>query len=200
MNAWLEVAFHDYWHIGSGRGGGPGVDARVRRTPGGLPYLPGRTLKGVLRDAARLTTVDVKHLFGTGLDGAKDGDDAVRSLEQARFETEPGVLAVGSARLGREQADAWERAAVADANDQAFRPAFFEELNRTAMNDGKAEPGSLRTIEVAVPMQLWARLEAPPEAWPALREILPLVTAIGGGKRRGLGRVELTLHVDGEDA
>ncbi|MCA9569887.1 MAG: hypothetical protein KC656_18710 [Myxococcales bacterium] len=194
MTAWLEVVFHDYWHIGSGRGGGPGVDARVRRTPAGLPYVPGRTLKGVLREAAGLANCDVVHLFGTELVASRDGDDAVRDLEEARFRTQPGAISVGSAVLGRgAEAVAWEQAA-GQRNELAG--AFVEELHRTAMEGGTAKDKSLRTLEVAVPMVLWSRLDGPPDAWPALASCLPLVTAIGGGKRRGLGRVELTLHVD----
>jgi len=201
MSAWLQVSFHEYWHLGAGRGGGPGIDATVRRTPAGLPFVPGRTLKGVLRDAAdqavSLGWIEdrVVEWFGTGLDASGEGDAATRELEQARFRTQPGCLRVDSARMGeRGQAEVWERAVVAEPG---LTLAFFDELHQTAMEGGVAQRGSLRTVEVAVPMTLWARLDGPDSVWPELRRCLPLVAGIGSGKRRGLGRVELMLHAEG---
>jgi len=50
----LVLDLVSYWHAGTGRGDGPSVDAVVARTKEGLPYLPGRTVKGLVREAVRL--------------------------------------------------------------------------------------------------------------------------------------------------
>lgn len=198
---WLEVRIHDFWHVGTGRGGGPGVDARVRRTSAGLPLLPGRTLKGILRDAAEQAgalgwhTQDVEAWFGTGLDAAPEADDAVGALEEMRFRTEEGAVQIGSALLGHgeEQQERWELAARAGGD---FVPGLFAELHQTAIERETAKKKTLRAIEVVVPLTLWARLDGPERMLHDLERCLPLVTGIGNAKRRGLGRAALTLHAE----
>ena len=46
------IEFFSLWHCGSGLAAGADVDERVIRDKDGLPYVPGRTVKGLLRDAA----------------------------------------------------------------------------------------------------------------------------------------------------
>lgn len=204
----LCISFHDYWHVGTGRGGGPGADAVVRRTAEGLPYVPGRTLKGVIRaacdHAAQVGWIEpsqVVQWFGTAIDSGKpkDGDDVARHLEAQRFLTEPGQVVIGSARLGRTDAErqAWVALAASDSGADVV-PGLFAELHQTAIEDGVAKGQSLRTIEVAVPMTLWAPLDgADADTLAGLARCLPLVAAIGHGKRRGLGRVELRIVGEG---
>lgn len=195
---WLEVRFLDYWHIGTGRGGGPGLDARVRRTPAGLPLVPGRTIKGALRAAMvrgiAWGWVDdrVEAWFGTAL---ADSGEADRALEEARFRTQAGAVRVASARLGADHdtQESWELAARGEGRVDLL-PGLFAELHQTALEDGVAKGESLRTTEVAVPMTLWAEIEGPADALEDLATVLSLVPAFGSGKRRGLGRVALTLH------
>lgn len=45
------------WHVGAGHGIPGGADAVVRRDEGGLPYVPGTTLTGLLRDACLTVAV-----------------------------------------------------------------------------------------------------------------------------------------------
>ena len=46
----LELDLSSYWHIGSGKGADAVADAVVLKDEAGLPVVPGRTLKGLLRD------------------------------------------------------------------------------------------------------------------------------------------------------
>ena len=46
-----EIEFFSNWHCGSGLAAGADVDALVIKDQEGLPYIPGRTLKGLLREA-----------------------------------------------------------------------------------------------------------------------------------------------------
>ena len=48
----LKVEFQSDWHIGSGAGIPGSVDRQVLRDSQGFPYIPGKTLTGILRDAA----------------------------------------------------------------------------------------------------------------------------------------------------
>ena len=48
----LKIEFQSDWHIGSGAGIPGSVDRQVLRDSQGFPYIPGKTLTGILRDAA----------------------------------------------------------------------------------------------------------------------------------------------------
>src|SRR5690606_9013632 len=50
--ATVVVSMRSDWIVGSGRGRAGGIDATVQRDADGLPYIPAKTLTGVLRDAA----------------------------------------------------------------------------------------------------------------------------------------------------
>jgi CRISPR/Cas system CSM-associated protein Csm3 (group 7 of RAMP superfamily) len=204
QSATLEVAFQGYWHIGSGLGGGPGADALVARTPGGLPYLPGRTLKGLLREAVSQAQVlgwlqcsheDVLAWFGSSL--TTSGGDATGDLEAARFSTRAGSLIIDSARIGQTEEDvtAWETWA-AHPDSAARRIRMFPQISSTRIDaSGVAKDQTLRTMEVVVPMTLHAPIEGPASALEAISTALPLLRAIGKNRTRGLGRVQLRLEV-----
>jgi hypothetical protein len=189
----LRFEMQSYWHAGTGRGDGWRADAVVQRTREGLPYLPGRTVKGLLRaavsigiDAGLASSEEVDSWFGTRL--VDDGADRVHNLEAARFRTRQGLLRFSSATLGR----TWE-AWAGGASERELAPLFVT-LASTAINEeGVASERSLRTIEVAVPMTLQAFVEGPEGRWAAvLTQTAPFLRALGSGRNRGSGRVWLT--------
>ncbi len=190
----LEIDLKGYWHAGGGRGAGAVLDAVVHRDPDGLPVLPGRHLKGLLRDA--LTRAEAwgwpdcpqssaETLFG------KPASDTKESV--------PGCLRISDAVLPREVAT-W----LSGDDGRAYLPYLFRALYATAVehDSGTALDKSLRGIEVTVPLVLTARItpvpgKTPPEDWRArIRGVLPLIDAVGGHRTRGLGRAVLTLRED----
>jgi hypothetical protein len=207
--AHLTLDIQAFWHPGTGRGDGLGADAVVHRGADGLPVLPGRTVKGLVRHAVRLgrlakvgsLNLDVEtHLFGTGLD-AIDADDRVRALEEARFATRPGALHFQDARLGATPAEqtAWRAFATSPAGKEAV-VELCSLLSSTALEDGVAKDGSLRTIEAWVPMTLhtWVEYSPTPGAPRWRWEDLDLcarafLRAVGSHRTRGLGRCAATL-------
>ncbi len=56
----LKFRLSSYWHIGSGAGGDAVADSLVNRDAQGLPTIPGRTIKGLLRDAMGLATLSAR--------------------------------------------------------------------------------------------------------------------------------------------
>ncbi|MEM1124287.1 MAG: RAMP superfamily CRISPR-associated protein, partial [Bacteroidota bacterium] len=46
-----KIKFISDWHVGSGLDAGVEVDALVLKDEKNLPYLPGKTIKGLLKDA-----------------------------------------------------------------------------------------------------------------------------------------------------
>jgi hypothetical protein len=197
----LRFRLLGWWHAGSGRGTGGAYDAAFLRSPDGLPWLPGRTCRGLLRDAVD-TAAELGHVpaelpvwaFGSPPPRLpEDRPGRGRHLRRARFETDPGALRIGSAELSPDWR-AWARAARPEELD-----AFYEPLARTAIRDGVARAHTLRTMEVAGPMELRAPVTlagaAPPlPDWPdRIREALPFLRALGTGRHRGLGRVKVEL-------
>jgi len=197
MKVEIEFDIVSFWHAGTGRGDGAVADAVVARTAAGLPCLPGRTVKGLLRDAAELgeeagvvPAGRTAHWFGHGvLDLQGDADERDRALEEARFLTTPGRLAVSSATLP----EAWERWAE---GDPAERSAFFQRFATTALDErGIAKDQTLRVIELAVPLCLRATLDGleGEEDARAFADCLLFVRCLGSHRNRGLGRVEVRM-------
>ena len=50
-NLTLKIQFFSPWHCGSGLSAGADTDALVIKNPQGLPFVPGKTIKGLVREA-----------------------------------------------------------------------------------------------------------------------------------------------------
>ncbi len=190
MNYQLKIDIHSYWHPGTGSGRGADVDAIVHRDKDNLPRLPGKSLKGVLRDAVarweQFTQSASKpsladQLFGAGAD---DGD------------TWFGLIRVSDAVLAKDICHYLEK-------DQSLSTGLYRTMHSTAIDHGTgvATNKSLRGIEVVIPLTLYAALDEVPNAkykvphWhEILKSALPLIQAVGAHRSRGLGRVTVTLE------
>lgn len=194
----LTLEIQSYWHIGNGKEAGAYADALVLRDFQGLPYLPGKSLKGLLREAFTLASDNrwfadapkelVRLLFG----------DENRTGMEAQ-----GLIQVTSATLTEEEQAFFSR-------EPAARAQLFNVLASTAIDPdtGIAKTGSLRTTEVAVPMRLAARvnlnaghpqyranaglLDKQFPLW--LGQAVTLITELGAKRHRGLGRVVITVE------
>ncbi|MDI7268307.1 MAG: hypothetical protein QME96_09965 [Myxococcota bacterium] len=208
MKRLVRFEIHGYWHAGTGRGAGPELGAVVARTPEGLPFVPGRTVKGLLRAAMELAEKagavpggSAEHWFGTPLPppkGSAEGERE-RTLEEMRFRTESGALVVDSAVLGKGDAAATWRAWA--ASHPAEVEALFRSFASTRIDEsGVAAEHTLRAIEVAVPMTLLASVSGPSEPFEevtwldALAKSVPLIDGLGSHRNRGLGRVTVTVE------
>lgn len=179
----IEVELFSYWHVGSGSGRGAEADALTRKDDDRLPFLPGRSIKGLLREAVQ-TAEDFKHvkdqttrkLFGTesttGAGGVLKWSDAVLPTTDRNW-----LLAAGSGHIRQ----------------------LYRLVSATALNEqGLAVDHSLRAIEVCVPMRLVTRVSCDEvEQWPEVLEVMRstigLVRSLGHRRRRGLGRCRLSL-------
>jgi CRISPR/Cas system CSM-associated protein Csm3 (group 7 of RAMP superfamily) len=208
MVAIVTIELTSYWRAGTGRGSAGRLDALCLRDRDGLPYLPGRTLKGLLRDA-----VDRAEQWGWFDDLSPSGEDSSGTLVQRLFgqagfhrsdaagegsltpirNTRSGTLAIANATLPET-----DRRALASA-EAVWRRRLFEVVNTTAMDPetGTALDKTLRAEEVALPMTLEAHvspLAGAPETWrEVLDRALPLVRGLGSGRSRGFGQCRLTL-------
>lgn len=180
----IIVKMKSYWHVGSGKGGGVEVDSRIDRDSDDFPYVPGKMIKGVFRDACeRLRDWGHKKYDFTG--SVFGNATKSESGGLARFITSPGFVSVSDARLPEQVRE--------KLKSESLNPALTRFLHSTKINEetGCAEDKSLRTIEVSVPMDLEAELEFPEEHFEELKvAVTSLVHNIGAHRSRGFGEVE----------
>ena len=211
-NYQLCFKIFSYWHCGSGRGGGQLVDAVVHKDADGLPELPGRTVKGLLRDAVQRTETwghldagttelwfgsDTREFDNPSTENPRGNDHP----HIDRYQTQAGLLIFDNAVLDQ-TISAWLRtASAADARLELYR-----QLHATAIDPqtGAAKAHSLRGMEVVVPLELFAPIATHPAIadrtdsapwYQRLPQCLPLIRGIGLARNRGLGRCKVTLEV-----
>lgn len=195
----LRIRFDSDWHVGTGQGRPGDLDRLVQRDADGLPCVPAKTLTGVWRDACE------RLAFGLD-DGQADGPwQALVSVVfgglpagDRQRPPRPAALSVRPLRLPpslREALAAPQRQPLRDACTTA-RPGV-----RIDPETGQAQKDMFRLIEVAragLQLQGDAALVIAPEA---RQPALALLTAgaawverLGGNRRRGMGRCELTIE------
>lgn len=181
-----------FWQVGTGEGDMGTFDSRAARDPLGLPLIPGRQVKGLCRQAMHdaeelgipgIVKGTTRLLFGTrAAAGAPPLDDPTS-----------GLLRFSDARLP-------EAIRTDLQGNEALIGGLYQTRRSTAMTDkGVARKHSLRFDEVVVPLTLEATVtrngtDAPADGSPAdweklVEAILPLISAIGSGRTRGMGRV-----------
>ncbi|PID41613.1 MAG: hypothetical protein CSB48_13845 [Proteobacteria bacterium] len=183
------------WHIGNGKAAGAYADALVLKDHNGLPYLPGKSVKGLLRQA-----------FSTAADNQWFGENSDRVVtllfgsEDRAGDSKQGIIQISSARLSDAETQFFIRTPGAGAQ-------LYRVISSTAINHetGVAENGSLRSMEVAIPMTLTALLTLN-DSHPAFNEFVAisedfadwlgntvaLIYELGAKRHRGLGQVEVT--------
>ncbi len=213
-NYQLKLDIQSYWHPGTGKGSGSHMDAVVEKDRFGCPFISGRMLKGLLRDAVNrgahwgiFGTLNhwppnqlVEVLFGSI--GFIDN--------RSRDETTPGLIRIGDAVL-KENIRQW----LGLNENSEYRAALFTDIYSTAIKDGTgvAKPRSLRGQEVVIPVTLISSMEilqpqtclnqderltdlaskASKNAHQWIEQALPLIRSVGSNRTRGLGRVKISL-------
>ena len=194
----LTIDIQSDWHIGSGLESGAYADALIVRDHHQLPYLPGKSLKGLLRQAFQ-TAMD-NHWF-------KETDH----LTLARLfgeEKENGLTAQGLIQVTNAQLSDAETQYLNAHNDAKKFLVRTLQSTRIDSVSGVADDGSLRSIEVAVPMTLNAQVSLNPSMladdnaieieqhvaqW--LTDSITLITELGAKRLRGLGNVTMCCAV-----
>lgn len=193
----LKIDFISDWHIGSGLGDGAIADSILNRDANGLPWIPGRAIKGALREGAwRLALC------------RKDLEELVSYLwgsnSQDKISNQPGRLAVGPGKLPDDLAN-WLL-----GQDRGTRAEFVSDMTiirkQTALDANRmVKPHSLRAIECGIPglyftSSLSIEASELKDDWlrPYLAAVCASVKSIGGDRARGLGRCKFSIGASGE--
>lgn len=206
MSHQLKIDIQSYWHPGTGSGRGSDVDAVAHRDRDGLPLLPGKTLKGILRDAVSRweqfaktnnTSSLAEQLFGSLPDAEPNRDNDTKKRTQWL-----GSVRVSDAVLADDVRYYLIKSVKDDEGKHNLIPGLYRSIHATAIehDTGTAVNKSLRGIEVVVPLTLYATLDEVPNApykvanWQGvIGQSLGLIQAVGAHRTRGLGRAVVTL-------
>ena len=162
------------------------ADKLVIKDEQGLPIIPGKTIKGLLRDAAQqLHQLDPERITSTFIQkvfGAKEGDDAAdKAASKYHFTTatlSPKI--VDSVRTGKLQSQLYDTYASTRIDTH-----------------GLAQDQSLRTIELVVPLVLYGQIIGFPadqvRMKQQLKDTMHFVKRMGTNRHRGLGRCSWTI-------
>jgi CRISPR/Cas system CSM-associated protein Csm3 (group 7 of RAMP superfamily) len=183
------------WHIGSGEEAGAYSDSLVIKSHDLLPFLPGRSIRGLLRESMQLavdnnwcSAQDLLMLFGN---------------EGQNLESQ-GLLRISSANLSSEEQQYLLTNPGAIA--KLYRILQFTAIDHQT---GVAKDSSLRSMEVAIPMTLTADIslninhpdytkDNASHLLNLLANVCPLIAHLGAKRSRGLGQVEVSAQLKGD--
>lgn len=162
-----SITFLDYWHLGSGLSAGSRLDNTVVKDDNGIAFVPGKTIKGLLREMAEIVDNEFasKH-FGT------EG-------------TSQGLCYFSNA-----SSDESTKQEISKNNLQHY---LYDTISSTKIGEnGIADNGSLREIEVVVPLTLYGEIEHC-EDEETMSKVMKMVKRMGLNRNRGLGRCKFEL-------
>ncbi|MFA7090824.1 MAG: RAMP superfamily CRISPR-associated protein [Arcobacteraceae bacterium] len=175
-----KVTFLDYWHLSSGLSAGAKLDSMVVRDNDNLPYIPGKTLKGLVREMAELTNnYDfVCKCFGS----SSDEKDKFYSKEKIVSECYFSNIEI-------------EENTKKTIIDKTLHNQLFDEIASTKIDkNGIAQSGSLREIEVVIPISLFGEIKNIPQEYKQqMKNSLKKVKRMGLNRNRGLGRCKVEI-------
>lgn len=185
-NIQYNIEFFSNWHCGSGLAAGADVDALVVKDGNGLPYVPGRTVKGLLREAAEELNIYEKGRYKTLIDEIFGySGDASRKEEE---KTLTGEAFFGNAAFEKKDAEKIRKGGLTAYLYQTFSSTAIDE--RT----GIAKEHSLRKIETVIPCTLTGDIRNVPEGdgVELLEKSMQMVKRMGTGRNRGYGRCTIS--------
>jgi CRISPR/Cas system CSM-associated protein Csm3 (group 7 of RAMP superfamily) len=180
-----KIEFLSPWHCGSGLSAGPVADLIVLKNQDQLPYLPGKTIKGLLRDAlAEMAAVSAN--YEQAIIDQIFGKEALPG-SHAKLGSQQGIAFFGNAELAPEEVNE-----IMQANLASF---LYSTMASTQINEhGVAKNHSLRTIEVCVPVQLYGSIDnVSDEQRHYIVDSLKWIRSIGVNRNRGLGRCSISI-------
>jgi CRISPR/Cas system CSM-associated protein Csm3 (group 7 of RAMP superfamily) len=187
MELTYKITFLSDWHCGSGLSGGAEADATVIKDDRNLPYIAGKTIKGLLKEA-------LEEIYDVKLD-AKDricinellGYEIKEENTQKVIETKSGIAFFSNATLSKE-----EREDITPAlSDFLYHNIASTQIGQ----NGTAKENSLRVMEVCIPITLEGKITeiASQEQIDLLTKALKWVRHLGVNRNRGLGRCKFEI-------
>lgn len=176
-----SITFYSDWHCGSGLSGGAETDADLIKDSNDLPYIPGKTIKGLL-----------KHSLNEIKDTQPDKIDMSLFEQIFGSVTQSGNAFFSNATIDRESAEAIISGSLKDHLYRNIASTQITEL-------GVAKENSLRVMEVCMPLTLYGQITLQDNEGELnritnmLRMACQWTRVLGANRNRGLGRCKFEL-------
>jgi len=178
-----RITFYSYWRVGTGLGG-DSKDGIVLKDDNKLPVIPGKTLKGLIRDAyTECNLPDETKLFGHVLGDLNTG--------LKKSDLEEGILYFGTASLPANEQNFLKR-------NLSLVNGLYRSLTSVRLdNDKQSEDTALNTKEVCIPLTLEAEInlkdggELDSEVKENLEKAFKMLRMLGEKRYRGMGRCKV---------
>lgn len=181
-----QIKFHSLWHCGSGLSAGADLDTLVIKDTNKMPFIPGKTLKGLIKEAVE------DYLFFTG----QNSIDSIQKLFYKTFGDE-SKGEVGCAFFSNANLEIEEYNAIVSNKLQDY---LYTGISSTAISEetGTAKSHSLRRIQAVIPCIMYAEIEnLPSEFIPYIEKGLSLIKRMGQNRNHGLGRCDFLISKKG---
>lgn len=183
-----SVQFYSEWHAGFGLTSGSDLSALVIKDKNELPYIPGRTLKGLLREAAeelsefgKCDEEFIKDVFGWPPKKNETGEQS-----ESKEPSIKGKCFFSNAKLLDDLESIVKK--------EQLSKFFYRSVASTSIEEsGVAQKGSLRTMETTIPCTLYAEITAFPDDPKSKEQIeycFQWIKRLGQNRHRGLGRCQ----------
>jgi len=189
MKLKYKVKFLDYWHISSGLSAGAKLDSTVVKDKDGLPYLSGKTLKGLAREMALDFECDfIDSCFGT----TTDKKDKCYDKDKKKKE---GICYFSNAKLPQAIADEILENNLEDKLYDVIASTKIGQKDKENETEGIAVDNSLREIEVVIPLTLEGYIDDVSSDYKdEMIQALKMIKRMGLNRNRGLGRCEICIE------
>lgn len=174
-----KITFLDFWHLSSGISGGVRFDNSVIKDSDRFPFVPAKSLKGVLREVATLQKAHFSNDFVESCFGEEAQKNRVPNAGTCHF---------SNATLSQSTKN--------ELKAQNLTHFLFTKIASTAINEdsGSAEECSLREIEAVKPISLYGTIHnIPSQHTQSMQNLLKSLKSMGLNRNRGLGRLKIEI-------
>jgi CRISPR/Cas system CSM-associated protein Csm3 (group 7 of RAMP superfamily) len=176
-----SLTFLSEWHAGSGLSSGADADAVVIKDKNNLPYLPGKTIKGLLKDVFEDFKEVQSDLLSTDFINTYFGE-----FDSENNKSQQGSLFFSNATVSQKEQD------EISLEMSSF---LYKNIASTKIDDkGVAVNASLRTIEVCIPIHLEGEIQGvEAQDKPTFEIAFKYLRHLGASRNRGLGRCKIEI-------
>jgi CRISPR/Cas system CSM-associated protein Csm3 (group 7 of RAMP superfamily) len=187
-----KIKFHSEWHCGSGLTSGSDLDALVVKDAEGFPFIPGKTMKGLLLEAAM-------ELFGESFNNEYEKLEEGKSDINKMDHFIPQVFGyfdekeISKSKLYTKGTAFFSNVILSNQlreKAKDLKEFLFRDVASTAIGDnGIANQGSLRRMETVIPCEMVATISGVEKKFEEdLVKCMRFIKRLGQNRNRGLGR------------
>lgn len=190
-----KVEFFNEWHAGSGLSAGADVDDLVIKDRNNLPFIPGKTVKGLIRHAIEeiveyrgddlIKKEAITNTFGVLTERPVDKSNENSDTEV--IESRKGSVFFSNAILSNELSN--------NILENDLSQFLYRSVASTAIDEkGIAKDHSLRKMQTTVPCVLYGDiLYVDKELEKEIVDALSYIKRLGVNRNRGLGRCKFSV-------